>query len=358
VVLSLYRVLHVDLGFTEQGLVAVRIDAPRNDPHYADVLLERVRSLPGVKAAGVTDCIPIERDRSWGIRPYVNGVADGSRTTGAHVRLVSPGLVPAMGIPIVTGRDFSSADLSTTPLVVILNQTLAAQFWPGESAVGHDVVVGRDSRAQVIAVVADVRHSGPEVPSGGEMYLNLAQVPDSTSWDLMVRTNLAPAALAAELRAGLRDIDPTLPIAKVRSMSDVMAQSISSRRLLTALIGGFAAIAVLLAVIGLFGVISYAVAQQRREFAIRLALGAVPRALTAAVVTRTLRLAAVGVVIGLVLALTTSQLLRTLLFGLSPLTLTPYITAAALLFACAAMASFLPATRAGRVDPLEMLREE
>ncbi len=357
---SLFNLLKVDLGFAPRNLIAVRVDpvVTGSQANYLKSLLERVGGLPGVEQAGLTDCVPVERDRSWALYPVIQNNPNDQRWAGAHIRLVSPGLFAAMGTPLVAGRDFTWMDQKGKPAVIVVNRTLAQRFWPGEEAVGREVLIGGQYRCTVIGVAADVRHSGPELPSGNEMYLPLAQVEDASSWDLLVRTKLPAAALAAGLRDALRDVDPTLPLTKVRSMQALIDRTLSSRRLLVSLVGGFAGIAMALAALGLYGLISYVVAQRTKEIGIRMALGASGSTVQRQIVAKTMMLAGWGLASGLIGTIAASQLLQSLLFGLSATDVATYVVMILVLLAFAFVAGYLPARRASRVDPLIALRTE
>jgi predicted permease len=359
---SFSKLLTVDLGFQPRDLIAVRVDpsGEGSKANYLEEILDRVRALPGVTQAGLTDCIPVERDRSWGLYPVNQDNPKDQRWTGAHIRIVSPGLFAAMGTTLIAGRDFARTDVKDSPGVIVINQSLANQFWPGENALGRLVRVGGNERppCTVIGVVADVRHDGPEIPAGNEMYLSLHQEGDASSWDLMIRTTLPVATLTAGLRDALRGIDATLPLTKVRPMQSLVDRTLSSRRVLVWLIGGFATIAVGLAALGLYGVISYMVTQQTKEIGIRMALGADATTVRREVVNRTMKLAACGLGAGLVAALLAGQLMQSLLFGVSAIDPLSYAAMIAALLGCAFVAGYVPARRASRIDPLVALRAE
>ncbi|HEY5227451.1 MAG TPA: ABC transporter permease [Opitutaceae bacterium] len=363
-VLSLRNLLKVDLGFRPEHLIAVRVDPViNNGTHtaYIESALDRVRAIPGIEKAGVTDCIPVERDRSWGLYPIIPGRPNELHWVGAHVRIVSPGLVGAMGTPLISGRDFEQSD-DRGPPVIIINRTLARTFWPKEEAVGKQIRMpvgpNNGSNCTVIGVVADVRSSGPELGSGNEFYLTLGQYPYASSWDLMVRTSLPVNSLAASLKDSLRSMDSTLPFTKIREMQTLVDRTLSSRRLLVNLIGGFAAIAIGLALVGLYGVISYMVSQQTREIGIRIALGAGASHVQRQIVGKTLTLAFSGLGLGLCGTLIGGGLMTSLLYGISPNDPMTYVAAVAALLACAVVAGYIPAWRASRIDPAIALRAE
>jgi predicted permease len=363
-VFSLRNLIKVDLGFQPRHLIAVRVDPVVDGSHtpYIEAMLDRVRALPGVEKAGVTDCIPVERDRSWGLYPIIPGRPDERHYVGAHVRIVSAGLVGAMGTTLLAGRDFERSDAKGTPPVIIINQTLAKAFWPHDEALGRRIMIPDGSndglKCTVIGVVGDVRSSGPEMGSGNEFYLTIGQYPYASSWDLMVRTTLPVNSLEAELRGSLRSLDSTLPLTKIREMQTLVDRTLSSRRLLATLIGGFAAIAIGLALVGLYGVISYMVSQQKREIGIRIALGAAASHVEGQIIARTLVLAVCGLALGLCGTLMCGRLMSSLLYGIGASDPATYGVAVAGLLVCALAAGYVPARRASRIDPAIALRAE
>jgi predicted permease len=359
---SFLNLLKVDLGFETANLVAVRIDPVIDGEgeayvNYLEATLDRVRALPGVEAAGLTDCVPVERDRSWGMFPVNEENPDTQDWDGAHVRIVSPGLIGALGTRLIAGRDFTRFDGADSPRVMVINQSLAERFWPGEDAVGRQIRIGGGDPVAVIGVVADVRHSGPELPSGNEFYLPLRQQ-GSGSWDLLVRTQLPVASLTAGLRSALREVDPTLPFSKVRPVSTLIDRTLSSRRLLVYLIGGFAAIALGLAALGLYGLISYTVAQRTKEIGIRMALGANAGTVQRQVLADTMKLALAGLVLGVAGTIAAGRFMQSMLYGVSAGDPQTYVVMTLGALACAFIAGYLPARRASRVDPMIALRAD
>jgi predicted permease len=359
---SFFQLLHVDLGFQPRDLIAVRLDliGDSNRPENVNALLAKVAALPGVEHAGLTDCIPVERDRSWGLYPVNRENPKDQRYAGAHVRLISRGLFAAMGTPLLAGRDFTDLDRMDSTPVVIINQSLARSFWGAENPIGRPVGgLGRGNTVTtVVGVVADVRHDGPETGSGFEMYLPYPQVGETPSWDLLVRTKLTVTTLTAELREGLRSIDPDVPLTKVRTMQSLVDRTLSSRRLMVWLVGGFAALALLLASLGLYGIISYGVNQRTKEIGIRMALGADATTVQGQVVRETLRLALAGLGAGLVGSVVAGRLMQSLLYEVAALDATTYLVAATAVLACATLAGYLPARRAARIDPMVALRTD
>ncbi len=358
---SFLRVLDVDLGFQPQSAVAMRVDpsarystqALRNS--YYDEALRRVSAAPGIEAVGLTDALPLVGNRSWDVaargKTYERGQAP-----EAFVRIVSDGYLRAMGIQLRAGRDFSAADNLSSPRVIIINETLARALWPGEDPMGK--IMFADVDRQVVGVVQDVRHLALEEESGGELYLPIRQSNDYSSVTLVARGTASPAGLASAIRGALKPIDPNLPANEFRAIQDLVDRSTSPRRLIVSLLAGFAGFALILAALGIYGVISYSVNQRKQEIGIRMALGASAGDLRKLVLKQTLKLAAVGMTLGLGASWALGRALQGLLFGIRPSDPATFAAALLILIGVAALAGYLPARRASRLDPVEALRAE
>jgi putative ABC transport system permease protein len=367
---SFLRILDVDLGFQPQRAVTLRIDPSavtlRIDPSsqnstqalknsYFDEALRRARAVPGIEAAGITDALPLGTNRSWGVAAK-GKIYEPGHYPEAFVRVVSDGYLRALGIPLRAGRDFSAGDNPSSPRVIIINETLARTLWPGEDSLGK--IMRADGEREVIGVVRDVRHLALEQESLGEMYLPIRQTNDYASVNLVVRGTLSPAGLAAGVREALGPIDPSLPANEFRTIQDLVDRSTSPRRLIVLLLSGFAGFALILASLGIYGVISYSVNQRKQEIGIRMALGASPGDLRMGILLQTIKLAAIGMFVGLVTSWSLGNTLRGLLFGITPSDPLTFAAALVLLMAVAALAGYLPARRASRLDPVEALRAE
>jgi predicted permease len=320
---------------------------------YFDDVLRRVREIPGIGAAGLTDALPLGRNRSWGA-PAKGHTYPPGKFPNAFVRIVSDGYLRAMGIALIAGRDISERDVPTSGPVIVINQTMARTLWPGQNAVGQ--IMRACGERQVVGVVSDVRHLALEEGSGMEMYLPMRQCNDIASVDLVVRTSLPPAELAASVRAALKPIAPNLPGQEFRTLQQLVDKSVSPRRFVVELLGGFALFALLLASLGIYGVVSYGVTQRTQEIGIRMALGASASRLQAGIIAQTLGLAAVGMAIGAVASGLLARALGGLLFGVTATDPLTFLSMPIVLAVVAAIAGYLPARRASRIDPSIALR--
>lgn len=359
---SFLRVLDVDLGFQPEWAAALRIDpnatykTQEQKNAYFTEALHGVLDVPGIEAAGLSDALPLGRNRNWGIA--AKGMIYTPQTYPyGFPRIISEGYFRAMGIPLRTGRDFTERDTKGSLPVIILNETLARNLWPGQDPIGRIVRTDNPERT-VVGVVGDVRHLALEEASGNEFYIPMRQTDDYGTVDLVVRTSLPTAQLASRLREGLRPVESNLPTSDLRTLQTLVDRATSPRRFVALLLGGFAGFALILASLGIYAVISYSVNQRHTEIGIRMALGALPTAVRQLILAETMRLAGMGAAIGLIGALLTTRLATSLLYGVTatdPLTFGGTI---AILAAMAALAGYLPALRAARIEPVTLLRSE
>jgi len=356
---SFLRVLDVNLGFRPEHAATVRVDSETNfstqaqQNAYFDDVLRRVRDVPGITAAGLTDALPLGRNRSWGA-PAKGQVYPKGKFPNAFVRLVSDGYLKAMGVALVAGRDFSERDVPSSGPVIVINQTMARTLWPGQNALGQ-IMLACGER-QVVGVVSDVRHLALEQGSGMEMYLPMRQCNDIASLDLVVRSSLPPTELAGSVRAALKPIAPNLPGNEFRTVQQLVDKSVSPRRFVVELLGGFALFALLLASLGIYGVVSYGVTQRTQEIGIRMALGASAVRLQGGIIAQTLGLAAIGMLIGAAASGILARALGGLLYGVTATDPLTFLTMPIVLALVAAIAGYLPARRASRIDPSIALR--
>ncbi|MEP6495067.1 MAG: ABC transporter permease [bacterium] len=356
---SFLKVLDVDLGFRPQRVAALRVDPdqrPKSQAEfnvYVDEVLRRAREVRGIEAAGLTDALPLGRNRTWGVGAQGAAYAKGQRPS-AFVRIVSDGYITAMGIPLRAGRDLAPADAGTSEQVIVINETMARTLWPGQDAVGKIMRADHDRR--VVGVVGDVRHLALEQGSGNEMYLPLRQTGDYSSVDLVVRTSLAPAGLASAIRGALKPIQPNLATNEFRTVQQLVDRAVSPRRFVVLLLGGFAGFALVLALLGVYGVISYTVNQRTQEIGIRMALGASAGQVQRRIIQQTLGLAALGMVFGTVASWGLSRSLTGFLFGVTAGDPITFLGMLLVLTAVAVVGGIVPAHRASRIDPILALR--
>jgi putative ABC transport system permease protein len=356
----------VDPGFRSSGVLSLRLAIPRNkyqqDQRVAELchtILERVTALPAVESAGMGNRLPlsgpsglstIEFERGDGQEPGSLAATDDTTITPDYLR--------TMNIPLLRGRFFTEQDNNDSPLVVILDEEVARRAWPGEDPIGKRVRSGPTSRwAEVIGVVGHIRHEKIESDERLQIYWNYWQRPRDRM-SLVVRTSGNPHALVTSVLNAIRSVDPDQPAFAVRTMSEVVDQSISLRWFNAFIVSLFAGSSLLLAMVGIYGVISWTVKHQTREIGVRIALGANRRAVLMLVLGKGLRITAAGVILGVLGSFVLTRFLRSLLFGVSQTDPYTFIAVPSLLMAVAALACFLPALRAIRVDPLTALKCE
>jgi predicted permease len=355
---SFLRILDVDLGFQPSHAAAISVDYNDGDNEekrgaiWREVI-QRVEAIPGVDIAGISDNLPMSRNRSWGIAPKGFDRTK-EALEGTFVYMISPGYLRAIGMRLVAGRDVSWDDGPKSERVVIINETIARRFWPGENAVGKLATVNeRDTR--VIAVVADVRESSVEGTPGWQMYLPATQFgPEGAN--LVIRTKLPVEELASPVMSTLRQINPAQPAVAFRPIQQLVDHAVSPRRFFVILVVSFATLGLVLAALGIYGVISYSVTQRTQEIGIRMALGATPAQVQLDVIWKTLRLALAGMLAGIVVSLQVARLIATLLFGTAPTDPITFAGMILLLGIVALVAGYVPARRAAETNPMVALR--
>jgi predicted permease len=373
---SYTAVLAVDPGFRADHLLLV--ETPLAPSKYGKLeartdyyrrVLERVRALPGVASAGYGNLPPLVFK---GFRVYVSiegepppATADFARHIVAD-RTAGEGYLETLGVPLLRGRQFDSRDGSTAPPTVIINDSMAKRYWSDRDPIGQRFTIGvpqTDSLwLTVIGVVGDTHQMGLDVAPEPEFFFSAGQsVMDAPFlWPgyMLVRTQTDPLALAATVRRAIWEIDANQPVASTRTMEEVLDRDVASRNTQLTLVGAFAALALLLAAVGLYGVLSYTIAQRTAEIGLRMALGAQAGNVVAGVLRAALRLAVIGVVLGVAGAFGVTRFLSSFLFGVSPMDPTTLAGVAAVLVAVTIAASTLPALRAARVDPMAALRSD
>ncbi len=357
---SLMRVVTADVGFDAQDAAVARLDmppaaSPIDQTALRRRVLERVLALPGVSAAGFTDALPLDRNRTWGVT--VPGQTYGpGEVPSTFVYVVSPGYMPAMGIPVLAGRDFVHDDPMTERQPVIVNRTLARTLFPDQDPIGRPAQ-SNGIALTIVGVVESVRQSSLEESPVHQMYLDMSRV-QSVGADLVVRSAMGSRSLAPALRGALADVGKGLVVANVSPMSALVDRAVSPRRFLAEIIGGFSLFAVILASLGIYGVVSYHVRQRTTEIGVRMALGATASVIRRAVVADALVLAGVGVVAGGGAAWLLSATVTSLLYATSSTDPVVFGVSTVALVAVAGVAAFIPALRASRISPSAALRAD
>jgi putative ABC transport system permease protein len=361
----------VDLGFEHAQALTARITLPvasyRSDTSVREfhrALRERFAQLPGVTRVGATRLLPLTGTiGDWSITIEGRPVAPNDNPNGDW-QVVTPGYFEAMGMRIREGRFFVETDNEAAPIVAVVNETMATRYWP-DGAIGKRFHIGTLNQPwiTIVGVVAQVRHNAVTEAPRAEMYVPHSQwgpagASTARALTYVIRTSGDPLGVLGYLRQTVRSLDPTLPIADVQTLEKVMANSLSQARFTTTLLGLFAALALTLASIGIYGVIALLVSRRRQEIGIRMALGARPRSILAMVVRRGMLLAATGVAIGLLGAVALGSVLNSMLFGVSRFDPATFATVPVLLATVALVACLIPAGRAANVSPMVALRED
>ncbi len=376
---TVYNLSMVDAGFERSRLVTFQLSLPAaNYPQgparaqFFQRLLERLRGTPGIQGASAMSGLPPNRPLNANDTDIGNYTAppEGPFENVDYYQNVMSGYFETMGIPIVKGRSFQPTDAASGP-VVIVNEALVDTFWKDRDPIGQTLKPGLTNFNQVpdftvVGVAKDVKQGGVDQKTGSELYLLVDQVAMlkpplnfvPTTLNLVLRTTLPPASLRTSLESIVREGDASVPIVRLRDMEAVFNQSIARSRLLAQLLGGFAGLALLLAAIGTYGVLSYTVAERRREIGIRMALGADQGNVLSQVMKQGLLLTLVGVVVGLAGAFAMNRLIASMLFGVQPTDPATLVGVVATITLVAALACWLPAWRASRVDPIVVLRED
>jgi predicted permease len=357
---SFLRVLDVDLGFEPSHAAALKVDyddggkLEKRGPILQE-MLSRVTSIPGVEAAGITDMLPLDRNRSWGLvakgEPY-----DKNKTYDVFVYVVTPGYLDAMGMHLRQGRDFTWRDIPSNEHVIIINEAAARREWPGQDPVGHLAQGIGQGDTRVIGVFSDVRESSVESASSPEVLVPVTQNGDAEGAELVVRTKLPPEMIASSVMSTLRALNPGQPAAEFRPIQQLVDHAVSPRRFFVVLVGAFAALGLLLASLGIYGVISYSVTRQTQEIGIRMALGATAGRVQLGVISKTLQLALIGIVVGAVASFVVAKGISSLLYMITPSDPPTFTSMIFLLSIVALVAGYIPARRASRIDPMVALR--
>jgi predicted permease len=331
---------------------------------YRDAL-ERIRRLPGVEAAAVTNKLPLD----WQFNMPVIFPEQPNKSQNAQVRMISPDYFRVMKIPVRQGRVFTESDTAAAPPAIIVNEAFVKRYFDGQNPFARQLSVGRGLKEpprQVVGVVGDVKQHGLDQPEPAMVFVPIPQLSDGllsifrsfSSSNFAVRTSGAPAGVSAAIKREIAALDPTLALSQIYSMEEIAARSIATRRFNMTLVSLFAALGLALAAVGVYGVISYSVEQRANEIGLRVALGAQPRDVIRLVLKQGFALALLGVAIGLAGAFGVTRLIASMLFGVSATDPLTFAAISALLSGVALVACYLPARRATRVDPIVVLRLE
>ena len=369
---SLVGLRGIDLGFRPDGAMTARMTLPM--PTYAKdadaigtvrTLRRRIADLADVQAVGATRLVPLTGTiGNWSITQEDRPRRPGENPNGDW-QVVTPGYFEAMGIPLVRGRFLAESDDEHAPIVALISETMAAKYWPGEDAIGKRFRAGGVERPwiSIVGVVGHVRHNTLTERPRAEMYVPHAQwglAGGSTrrAMTFVIRTGADPLRVLPRVREAVRAIDPNLPISEVARLDQITADALSEARFTTALLGLFGALALTLATVGIYGVISLLVARRRREIGIRMALGARSTTILGMVVARGIALVGVGVILGLAAASALTRVIANLLFGVTPLDPVTFAAVPCVLSFVALLACVIPARRAARLNPMTALRQE
>jgi putative ABC transport system permease protein len=359
---SFLSLTRVDTGIDTHNLMTFDITLTGGRAEYQSrqvqfytQLLERLKAVPGIRDAGAAVTLPIGGD-DFGTSYVVQGRPIPKPALQAGYQIVMPGYFHAMGIPIRSGRDFNAADTRDGALVALVNETLAREQWPGEDPIGRRLRFDdNDAWMTIVGVVGDIRHLGPAQPPRPEIYQSVTQR-SFPFIALVVRTEQDPYAAVPSIRQAVASLDPDLPLSRVRSMDDHVAHSLSRPRFLSTLVASFGGLAVVLALVGIYGMMAWSVTQRRQEIAIRMALGASRGRMIAMVLTRAVTLAAIGIAVGLAVAPLATRSLRGLLYGITSTDPLAFASTAAALVAVAVLSALVPAIRASRIEPAAATR--
>jgi predicted permease len=358
---SFQNVLQVDLGFDPTEAIGWTLSTTRTFEStgaanaFYEQIIDRVEAVPGVEEAGLIDELPLGRNRTWGAIQAVGEVYEDDELQSAFPHIVDERYLETMRIPLLAGRHFNASDAQDTELVVILNESAARGVFRGADPIGRRVqIIGREWT--VIGIAHDVRHQSLEQGSGWQMYIAYTQLPDSRTYDMVVRSALPVDALASSIAAALRSVDPAMPTDDFETLTSIVDRSVSARRFILLLLTAFGGTALLLAALGIYGVLSYSVTERIPEIGIRMALGESVAQVQRRVVGKTLALAGLGVVIGAGASLVGTRSIASLLYGIDPTDPVTFGAMAVILLSVGALAGYLPAYRASRTDPTTAFR--
>ena len=362
---SFWRLLHIDVGFDRSRLITMRVNLPSGRYKTGAEIGQRfeqiassVRSVPGVRHAAVVNMLPVAE---WGINGNVNveGMPGDQRGFFAEYRWITKNYLQTMGIPLLRGRQFLPEEVAGRQKAAIINQTMARKLWGDRDPIGAHINMFSPEWITVVGIARDIRQSGVTVPPSAEVYMAAPTlVINIPSWSIMVRSELAGESLVPAIRNAIRTEEREAAVDRVRTMDDVIAETVSAQRIVATLLASFAVLALVLASVGLYSVLTFTVAARLHELAIRVALGSTPRALVGLVGREGIALIAIGLGMGLAATLPLHPLLRQLIFDVAPLSASVCAVVLSTLLTVAVIAVAGPALRVARIDPIRILRGE
>jgi putative ABC transport system permease protein len=363
---SFERLTNIDPGFRPDGVLAFRVSLPSaaypqagNRIAFYDRLLDRLSGAPQVRAAGMVQALPMRGDYVLSFAIQGRPAPEPGKEPSANHRVVSPGYFSTLGIPVNRGRVFTARDTESSPMVAVVDDAFAARHFPDQDPIGQrlDIGNGTDGFYEIVGVVGNVHYSGLDANPFPTMYVPYRQDVFSTMW-VVAGTDGDPRQLSSAARLAVREIDSRLPTYSMTPLADVVSDSLGQRRFSMLLLIAFAMMALFLAAIGIYGVVAYTVSLRTQEIGVRVAVGAAGRDVVMLIVGGGLKLALLGVVIGIAGALAMSRLIQGMLFETTPFDPISYALTALLLLAVAALACVVPARRALKVDPLVAIRQQ
>jgi putative ABC transport system permease protein len=372
---SLWELQTTDPGFDEHNVLTLAVlvnkqqfTEPRQESAFFDAVLQRVRSLPGVDSAGAIDDLPLLGGSSQPVAIEGHPVVAMSEQPEVSVRVTTPGYIRAMHIPLVQGRDINVNDTNDSTPVVVISKSMAKQFWPNESPIGHHLKLSffPDKDREIVGVVGDVKQHGLDNSAGiASLYYPIAQTSGSSDspWRayplfLAVRTNTPPQTVTAAVTAAVHDVNKDVPVDNVMTLEDFVGETLTQHSFNMQLLAIFGLLALVLCAIGIYSVLAYSVKRRMREIGLRIAFGATLRDVARLVVVQGMKPTLAGIATGLIAALGLGRIVSSLIYGVSSRDLVTFAAVTMLLILVSFAASLIPALRATRVDPLAVLRDE
>ncbi|MGA8554036.1 MAG: FtsX-like permease family protein, partial [Candidatus Acidiferrales bacterium] len=365
---SFIRLSGVPAGFSSQGVIAMQVsliqagyEQPAKRSQFVDRMLANIRAVSGVESAAIVTRLPLNpgsSSRSVTVEGHTYPPDSPMRQDSPDYTVASPDYFRTLHIPFIEGRDFQNTDSASAPAVAIINRAMARSYWPGEDPIGKRFRIdGSNQWLETVAVIGDIHQHQLGRPPKPMFFTPFAQDP-WTSFTVAIRTQASPSQITSALADAVERLDHNLPVYNVRRFDDILAESISRPRFQLALLALFGSLALALAAIGLYGVMSYTVAQRTKEIGIRMALGAQRRHVLSQILWQGTQIAGLGAAVGLVASLVVTRFMKSMLFAVSPLDIATYAGVTAVLVVVTLAACYVPARRATRVDPMVALRYE